>query len=625
MQGNFFYESANDRKGLDLAEVEPRSSFAVNQVGGVKSFNERFSELCEAYKQRNIDIRRDIDKLIGDRALMEEYRENLTGPVIEGYRTANPNDPHTEAVIGAFNTFWDNKLETFYNESSATIMDYLPINTLEFPVLTKQWYSSVMNDIIEVRSTKTPLLRRHVRTTYMVNNQTGEKLEYPRCMFDGTWKQMYDASRGYPIRQDKVMFDQGRIFNFDVIKGLTDGNPQMDKIGMDFKIVGIVINGGEVKYLRGNGITLEFSTGGTLVNGKIDTTFDGTHIVDLLSGQVDFENGTVSVASHSGQIEGVIFDGHLTNEKNLRSISVTEKREIKNFTVPSEGPRYSMPFSIEEIDDAKALLDIDYYQRMVDELVRIQEMNECQSVMQFLWDEFKKYQGIETDVLNLESFAKVYTVDLNPPHYYAGDPFDYMTKAIQFRLKSILHKITDSLKLEGISFVITGNPMACQLLAPFTEWKISNGTSMGGVQVNHSYGFATDMGANVRIVASNIYDAYSVDPVESVDYNGQKHSQRELVLHITGYPTDKEHISFEHIKYTSHIFTDRDSAYLSPQAPGGAYKVVMMTSRFTDITVQGIQADLVLLNSDRVYGPAPSTSKSLGYPWGTNVAPVAGL
>lgn len=624
MDNSFFYESANERK-VPLEQLEPVSSFGSYQEDTDTSFDSNFEKVCKYFESNaNIDIKRDISSLLTNPVVMESYRKKLAGPVIDAYLEANPNDPHASAVVKAFNEFWDNKI-SFYTESVSSVMNYLPISTLEFPVLTKQWYSSVINDIIETRTTKTPAFRRHVRTTYVVNNRTGEKAEYPKCFFNGEWKKFFDASRGHPIREEVVEFDNGRLNNFEVVRDLTDGDPQMEKIGLDFKVIGIKA-GGKVYMFRGNGLTVSFGEGGLIMNGKIDTTFDGTRIKDTLLGQVDYEEGTVSMASTTGVIEGVVFTGHLADEKNMHSLSVTERREIKNFTVPSEGPRYQMPFSIEEIEDAAALLDINYYQRMVDEMVKVQEMNECQSVMQFLDDEFKKYAGIDTDLVNLESFARTYVIDLKPPRYFAGDPFEFMTNKVQFQIGNILQRMIDALKLEGISFVISGNPMATRVLNKFTEWKMQNGTNMGGINVNHSYGFATNLGANVRVVASNIFDAYSVDPYESKDADDEVRTQRELILHITGFPTDKEHISFEHIKYTSHLFTNADSAYLSPQSPGGAYKIVTMFSRFTDIAIQGIQADIVLLNSDLYYQDPPTTRAALhGFPWGSAKTPVTGL
>lgn len=611
----WFFESASERK--QSGYEEPSSSFGAFRKDGEKTFNEHFNELCESYKNdRQIDIKKDIQSMISDQAFMEEYKQALMEPVFEAFREASPNDPHVQSVIDNVDKFWDNKVRSY--TESASMTGFLPIATLEFPVLVKQFFSSILKDIIEVETVKSPNITKHVRTTYIVNNQTGEELEYPRCMFDGTWQKMWDASKGYPINEEPVMFDQGRLSKYDIVKNLTDGDPKVDKLSYQFKITGIVV-GGEVITLRGNGITVEFSTGGTLVNGALDFDYNGTKINDVLAGQVDFQNGTISMASTTGQVEGVVFSGYLSNEKNLRSVSVREKRDILRFTI-EDGARYNMPFSIEEIEDAAALLDMNYYNRMVDEIVRVQEMQECMTVIRFLNDEFNKYNDVVTDTFKLESTARTYKVDLNPPKYFAGDPFKYISEVIQFKLKSVIHQLTDITKLDDLSFVIVSNPMATQLITGFVNWKVQQGSAIGGINVNNSYGFATDLGANVRVVSANLYDAYTINPIESTDVDGNTKSQRELVLHIYGYPTDAEHISFRHLKYTSHLLTSQSqTAYQSTTAPGGAYNIVTATSRFHTMSVQGIMADVILLNSDRVYGDAPVRPPVFGAPW-TDVA-----
>lgn len=613
-ESGWFFESANDRTKSD---VMTKSSFGAHQAEGEKSFDERFEELCEQYKENvGVDLKRDVNRMFTDPALMENYKTDLLAPVFESFRAASPNDPHVEGTIREIDKFWDNKVRSF--TESAAMTGFLPIATLEFPVLVKQFFSSIVTDIIEVESVKTPNITKHIRTTYMVNNQTGEELEYPKCMFDGTWQKMWDASKGFPIREEAVMFDNGRLNKFDIISELTDGNPQRDKLSFAFKIIGIVVGGEEI-YLRGNGITVEFSTGGTLVNGTLNFVHEGTQIDDILAGQVDFQNGTISMASTTGQVEGVIFQGYLSNEKNMRTVSVREKRDLLRFTI-EDGSRYNMPFSIEEIEDAAALLDMNYYNRMVDEIVRVQDMQECMKVIEFLNKEFAKFNGVVTDTYKLESQAATFTVDLNPPKYFAGDPFKYISHAIQFKLKSVIHQLTEKAKIDGLSFIIVGNPMATQLISEFVDWKSQQGTSIGGITVNNSYGFATDMGANVRVVATNLYDAYTPDVVESKDPDGQTQSVRELSLDIYAYPTDAEHISFRHLRYTSHLLTSQSqTAYQSTNAPGGAYNIVTATSRFQSIAIQGIQAKLIMLNSALVYGEAPARPPIVGAPWDIDV------
>ena len=608
---SWFYESAADRQNHPTAITG--TTFGKYQETGTKNFNENFEELRKKYIDQNgIDIQTDMKAMMADRGFMESYKHDMLDPVFKAFRESSPNDPHVESVIQNVERFWDTKVKSY--TESASITGFLPIATLEFPVLVKQFFSSILKDIIEVETVKSPNITKHIRTTYIVDNNSGEELEYPKCMFDGTWRKMYAASKGHPISSDVVPLTNGRLYKYDVIKNCTQGDSRLDKLSMDFRITQVEV-GGKTYNIPGNAITVEFSTGGTLINGDLDFTApDGTVIQDTLSGQVDFIHGLLTCSSANGQITGIVISGYLSNEKNLRHTSVREKRDILRFTI-ADGPRWNMPFSIEEIEDAAAMLDLNYYNRMVDEIVRVQEMEECMTVIDFLNTEFEKFNGVATDTYNLESLAMTYEVDLEPPTGFAGDPFSYMTKAVQFRLKAIIHQLTDLLKQEGISFIVVGNPMATQLMNEFVQWKSTQGTTIGGIDVNDSYGFSSDLGANVRGVATNLYDAYTENPVETT-------GDRELVLSIYGYPTSAEHISYRHLKYTSHLMTSQtQTAYQSTNAPGGAYNIVTATARFTDISVQGIQARLILLHSKKVYGVAPSRPPITGAPWGSLPVP----
>lgn len=588
--GSWFGESAGT---VTPNLANSRSAFEVSQGG--RSFQENFNDLYESYKSRaGIDIKRDLMAMVNDRAFMEQYKTDMLAPIYEGFRQASANDPHVESLVENVERLWDAKVRN-YSESASTTA-FLPIATLEFPTLAKQFFQSVIKDIIEVETTKTPNISKHIKTTYLVDNTTGEEYEYPKCIFDGTWEKIWNAAKGHPIKDTVVTLP---AYQYDIVENLTDGIPGQDKLSYAIKIVAIHVGDeitGKTYKLKGNGITVEFSTGGTLVNGDLDfVADDGTVIQDSVSGKVDFKKGTVNVSACNGQVTGVVFEGYLSNESNLRTVSVREKRDLIKFVI-EDGARWNMPFSIEEIEDAAALLDINYYNRMVDEIVKTQEMIEGQNVIKFLDDEFGKYAGVKADIYKLESVVQNHEVDLRAPVGFAGDPFKYKANAVQFAIKALIYKLMEAAKMDKLSFVVAGNPLACQLISEWTTWNYQQGASIGGVVVNNSYGFATGMSAPVRVVASNVYKAYTEDVVAATN-------AKELVLRIYAYPTDPEHVSFKHLKYTSHLLTSQSqTAYQNVQAPGGAYTIVTATSRYKDISIQGIQARLVMKNSADVYG-----------------------
>lgn len=626
--GSWFGEAAGTVT-QNLAEAT--SAFDIYSEG--RTFEQNFQDLFENYKERaGIDIKRDLGAMVGDRAFMEQYKQDLLTPILEGFSDIAGNDPHIQSHVNNVDRLWDAKLRQ-YTESASTTA-FLPIATLEFPVLAKQYYASITKDIIEVETTKSPNIVKHIKTTYLVDNATGDMYEYPKCIFEGTWEKAWAAAKGLPFDSTKpIDITGGKGYNINLITFATQGDatvapntpgPGVDavtnfdhKLSYNIRIVGLDYTDADGTAhtaipLRGNGITVELSTGGTLVNGKL--SFDANdagktfRVEDMISGQVDFDNGTMSVSSASGRTTAIYVEGYLSNEHNENHLSVREVRSLQKFMI-EDGPRFNMPFSIEEIEDSAALLDINYYNRMVNEIVKGQDMLESQDVLRFFRQEFNKYAGIKGNIYNLESIVQSGYVDLTPPPSFAGDPFKYKANAVQFAIKGMIHKLTDAAKLDNLSFVMMGNPMAMQLLSEWTSWKFEQGTSVGGIRVNNSYGFATDMGAPVRVVASNQIHAYTENPVTPADLGRTDlpagyTAKRELVITGMAYPTDPEHISFRHLKYTSHLMaTPSQSAYMSNTAPNGAYNIVTATSRYKNIAIQGLQFRLVLLNSDGIYGP----------------------
>ena len=50
----------------------------------------------------------------------------------------------------------------------------------------------------------------------MIDNNTGDEYEYPKCMFDGTWEKVWDASKGLKIPETVVPFTNGRLWTICV-------------------------------------------------------------------------------------------------------------------------------------------------------------------------------------------------------------------------------------------------------------------------------------------------------------------------------------------------------------------------------------------------------------------------
>ncbi|WP_171567761.1 hypothetical protein, partial [Brevibacillus sp. MCWH] len=69
-------------------------------------------------------------------------------------------------------------------------------------------------------------------------------------------------------------------------------------------------------------------------------------VEDIITGQVDFYYGTVSVASTGGKIKKVRFGGHLSNENNLETVELDRERETREWKIP-DGQRINTGLTIE--------------------------------------------------------------------------------------------------------------------------------------------------------------------------------------------------------------------------------------------------------------------------------------
>jgi hypothetical protein len=327
-------------------------------------------------------------------------------------------------------------------------------------------------------------------------------------------------------------------------------------------------------------------------------TGEVVQFADRLSGVIDFIKGTITATS-CGAITGIYVSGHVSNETNLRTIGFREYPEIRKFLI-SDGVRFQLPFTVEDFAEAQASLNFNLYNRLVQELVTAQEMFEDESILEYLDEEFDKYDGYDSDIWALESYTHTEYVDLDPTAIsptFAGDPWEYRTNAIHNGIASIIYELCDRGKLDNLGFVIYANPKAARLLQKFTTWTVQKTTEIGGVQMNHAFGVLTDTDVPIRVVSSNRVEAYLTIPAYQDEANPGDVS-REYYFKILAYPMDKFHISYKHLRFARHLTNSpENAAYADANNPGGQAVLVTTTSQYKTISIQGIQGRLICKNS----------------------------
>ena len=598
-------------------------------------FDQRLEEVVGTIQSEYaVNIMKDAKKMMESEAVMQEYKTLLLDPILDEMRTypttSDAEKLHMEQVADQLEAAWDASKQSFLIQESYNVSNYLPLSTLDFPALVKQYIRFLGKDLIPVQTASSTNIEQRIFVKYLVNNQTGEEYETPKIYFekdeDGQplWKKLWNAGKGLRLN-DKTVLPLSTIQaapnkKYSLFNWLLDDNgdpttitPNVrTRMSYDFGIQYVQIDGKKVK-LPGGGIQIDVQTGGVFLNGGItenqklavvDATTNlptGEFVTgksDRLSGVVDFIKGTVTATS-CGVITGIYVNGHVSNETNLRTIGFREYPEIRKFLI-SDGVRFQLPFTVEDFAEAQASLNFNLYNRLVQELVTAQEMFEDESILVFLDEEFDKYDGYDSDIWALESYTTTEYVDLSPTGIspnFAGDPWEYRTNAIHNAIASVIYELCDRGKLDNLGFVIYANPKAARLLNKFTTWTVQKSTEIGGVTMNHAFGVLTDSDVPIRVVSSNRVDAYITIPAYQKD-SGENDVSREYFFKIVAYPMDKFHISYKHLRFARHLTNSPENAgYADVNNPGGQAVLVTTSSQYKTIAIQGIQGRVICKNT----------------------------
>ncbi len=163
----------------------------------------------------NVDLMKDYKKMLDNKAIMQEYKTLFLSPICKELRESEaPTDAekvHMEQVADQLEEAWDMGVKAFINESY-NVANYLPLSTLDFPALVKQYIRFLGKEIIPVQTTSNFNIEQRIFTKYLINNQTGEEYEVPKVYFqvdpetgERLWKKIFNAGKGYRINDKKVL------------------------------------------------------------------------------------------------------------------------------------------------------------------------------------------------------------------------------------------------------------------------------------------------------------------------------------------------------------------------------------------------------------------------------------
>ena len=649
--------------------AEILDKFPKEEYEGLNSneFDQRLEDTGKFIKEHyDIDIRQDFGRMIKNKPLMADYKKNFLNPVLDAYRNYPTDDKqvkiHLEQVAHELEEAWDQTVETGVVQEAYTTAQYLPLTTMDYPALVKQFIRFLGKDLIPIQTANNTTLEQRIFTKYLVNNQTGEEYEVPRIYFetdeDGTpaWRKIWNAGKGWRFNNHTVLpvatiqaatNKQYNVYNWilddtgaaSTLATVTTLPEFRARVAYDFKIKYVQVTTGSgasaaTKKVRlpGNGVEIDIQSGGNFIgavitenmvlpvvtewiaptteapnpdNSKFNmpTGETVTGISDKVSGFIDYTKGKLTVST-CGVITGIYIEGHVSNETNTRTIGFREYPEIRKFTI-SDGCRFQLPFTVEDFAEANKNLNFNLYNRQVQQLVMNSEFFEDQSILDYLDANFKEYDGYASDAFNLESYNHTEFADLDPTAIsptFSGNPFEYRSDAIYNATDSVIYELCDRGKLDNLGFVVYANPKACRLLQKYVAWTTTKGTDIGGVQMNHAFGMIKDSSVPIRVVSSNRVPAYITIEANKV-YDDATAGQltKEYFFKIVAYPMDKHHITFKHLRFARHLTNSpENAAYADAQNPGGAAVMVTVSSQYETISIQGIQGRVICKNTKLV-------------------------
>lgn len=643
-----------EQQDVDVAKVRGVGSFADTDSSG-NDYYDNLSNLLESYQEKNINIFSDFDKnfQFNENAL-KSYIRQLTESTVEDL--LNDPDGHIKYTGEMIQQLIENRINMpdfkttdrdlarhkMFENALSNVANYIPMPEIDLPVIPAHAITNLSKDIIFNEVVRTPKFNKHLYQQFVVDEVTQDEYQLDKLFYgalkdeDGNIIKPQDVAnrgKGLPISNRPVALPtkgakEGEEFN--VITTLTDGT-KFDKLDWDFNIKGVVVGdlgdpdadgtfdididnipaGAAYKYYPlPRKLTFDTYTGSMQGDSSITITDaeSGDVYKDKLIGSCDYYKATLTIASAMGVVKAVVFDGRLSNEFNNRALGVLEKTRIIEYNVP-QAQRYSHHITREELDDFKVFMKADLTTRVVKMIADQQDLWEDQSVLDFYDEDWRKLSTAkaEADIFNYEGFGTTYVCGLLPPTNYSGNPITFQTEVLQWYIQSAITAMSAKAKMDTLSYVLMTYPTTARYLTKFVDWVNTPGTSLGGVKLNTTYGKGIVDGVSVRV-------AVSTRLPETAPYNDPDSGDIRMLpyIDIKAFPTNNEHMTYKHWKYTSYVVqSPSEAGYMSPVGgisnPGGNFLVVTSARRYGNDSLQSLAM--------RIYLDPKAVSELNPYEW----------
>ena len=593
-----FFENSDP----DFKATEPVGSF--NSANRAHSFDSVYTEACDNMLQHH-NTKMNGGFLTADAlsnpTIVSDFRSDLLSPFEEAaedlqkgmsdrYGSGEYDLGNARTLYDQMGKLFDNKINQFTEEAS--VGQLAPIKAIDFPIMMKTQVKQSFKDVVNEEITPNVVIKKQIehRIVYAKQDPT-KRWEYPQCFFNDEFKEMMEYGRGTKLDTKAVALP---IYNYDIVDELTEAPiPSRERIVIDIKIDAVEVaatdtasTGSKPNVVINLPVPMSVNLAdGAWVGGKLELDYtdeeDNTkHLSDCLTGLVDWTTGTTTLTAANNKVKAVHFSGRLSNEGNENTVRFAYQREDREFKV-AEGFKADAAYTLEQLQEHKALLDMDLYTKTYNDLcLLITDMADSDG-FDWLDREKAKYEGLDLDPLQWQPMIKKTEFNCDSSIATVALPCEYIAKQLKFKIDRFLLDIADDAKMNNLKFVIYGNPRYISLIDPSVKWVFRSGDRVGGVELDYSYGVMTSGETSVYVVSSK-----KINPVKN------------QCLRIIPFAPDGETITFKRYKFSTDIVTGKDSAYKDTERAGGSQTYVWGTSRYADVSIQGIQGEIDFKNAD---------------------------
>lgn len=524
-------------------------------------FKDSIKHLFEGFQSSyQMDAISDISKILRVDTLKEAYKNELLQDVAE----SQINDEYYAMMPEKLEQLFENSSLEMLQESGVAAL--APIVGITLPILKKSYIEGHSKDIVMTEVPSKPIIKAAYERRFL-KDDAGNKHYIPDIFYDESYKTIMNKGRGKEV--SSKWYPEGvETLPFQDLNILTESGGSIakrDSLALDFCIKAVQIEvGGETKTVPVN-ITPNLAANSSFT-AEVKATNGSTTVKDLVIGQVDFYNGTVSVGCTGGKVVKVQFGGHLSNENNTETIELDRERELMEWKIP-DGVRINTGLTLEKIKDYKALFDFDITTEIIADMSTVLSQYEDSEILGFLND---SYDNWKTRV----DLPFGYTDGFTAQGYFSCEPpankFVTRSQWIDSELKYDLNRFIDELKVklrnQDLMFVVYGHPNNITLIQDNVRWVIDEDTKIGGIQLDYRFGVMTANKNRIHVIST-------------------MKCPKSRGLRVVAYPLTKEIITFKHYKYSLNI----ENAYrnaLTPLTPN-----VMGTSRFITTEVLPVQGE----------------------------------